>query len=183
MTFDPDGASLLPGRKVLTSMGIEHDYAISIAVQSDGKLVVTGYAFNGSNYDFALARYTANGALDPSFGNGGKVISPIGSYNNFARSMALQSDGKIVLAGYASTANGDDFALARYTTDGVLAPTFGCDGKVISHLGSFEDAAYCIAIQSDGKIVVAGQRRNAARRRRHSARGPCFVVRRKRAQC
>jgi uncharacterized delta-60 repeat protein len=148
-TFDGDG-------KVTTDFG-GGDSASSVAIQSDGKIVVAGYSFNGRNVDFALARYNSNGSLDPAFGSNGKVTTDFGS-DDTASSVTIQSDGKIVVAGSSrKTGNSpDDFALARYNSNGILDTTFDGDGKVTTDFGS-DDTASSLAIQSDGKIVVAGQ--------------------------
>jgi uncharacterized delta-60 repeat protein len=144
--------------KVTTTIGSSSDYGNSVAVQADGKLVVAGYSHNGSNYDFALVRYAATGALDTSFGGGtGKVTTPIGSSEDTGYSVAVQSDGKIVVAGASSNGSNADFALVRYTTTGALDTSFGGGtGKVTTPIGSSSDIGYSVAVQSDGKIVVAG---------------------------
>ena len=73
--------------------------AFSVAIQSDGKIVAAGYSNNGSNDDFALVRYNTDGSLDTNFDSDGKVTTAIGSGNDYACSVAIQSDGKIVAAG------------------------------------------------------------------------------------
>jgi uncharacterized delta-60 repeat protein len=128
----------------------------SVAIQSDGKIVAAGSSNNGSNYDFALARYNTDGTLDTNFGTGGKVITAIGSSTDVAYSVAIQSDGKIVAAGFSNNGSNNDFALVRYNTNGTLDTTFDSDGKVTTAIGSGNDVAYSVAIQSDGKIVAAG---------------------------
>jgi uncharacterized delta-60 repeat protein len=146
------------GGKVTTAIGSGNDRGSSVALQSDGKIVVAGYSDNGSNYDFALMRYTVAGALDAGFGDGGKVTTSISSSYDFGHSVAVQSDGKIVVAGYSGgiyPANAD-FALARYTAAGALDTSFGSGGKVITPIGSAYDEGRSVAVQSDGKIVVAG---------------------------
>ncbi|HJP64878.1 MAG TPA: delta-60 repeat domain-containing protein, partial [Actinomycetota bacterium] len=70
--------------------------------------------------------------------------------------MAIQSDGKIVAAGYTGTYPDEDFALARYTRAGALDNTFGGTGTITTPIGSSDDVAFAVAIQSDGKIVAAG---------------------------
>ncbi len=138
------------------------DEAYSVAIQSDGKIVVAGYSNDGHHNDFAVARYTANGTLDVTFGAGGKVTTAVGSGgDDRAYAVAIQGDGKIVVAGYSydGSSNNDFFALVRYDAAGNLDGTFGTGGKVTTAFGSGgeeDDAAYSIAIQSDGKIVVAG---------------------------
>jgi uncharacterized delta-60 repeat protein len=146
------------GGKVTTAFGSGYDTAYAIAVQRDGRLVAAGSSKNGSNYDFALARYSRNGALDTSFGSGGKVTTAIGSSHDNGNALVLQPDGKLVLAGYASTSSStSSFALARYTPNGTLDPTFGSGGKVTTALGSgAEDGANALVLQPDGKLVAAG---------------------------
>jgi uncharacterized delta-60 repeat protein len=98
------------------------------------------------------------GSLDPTFGNGGKVVTSITSGEDKAYGVALQSDGKIVVAGSSTNSlTGKDYTVVRYNSDGTLDNTFGTNGVVITdlQLGS-EDVAYSVAIQADQKIVVAG---------------------------
>jgi uncharacterized delta-60 repeat protein len=102
------------GGKVTTEIGGSHDSGYSVAIQSDGKIVVAGSSNNGSDYDFALARYTTNGTLDTTFGTGGKVTTAIGESVDGVYSVAIQSDGKIVVAGDSDNGSNYDFALARY---------------------------------------------------------------------
>jgi uncharacterized delta-60 repeat protein len=138
-----------------------YNYANSVAVQSDGKIVVVGQSLSllSGTSDFAVARYTTAGALDTTFGNNGEVLTAFnGSASNGANSVAVQSDGKIVVAGSSSQSSGQDFAVARYNTDGTLdKTTFGNNGEVLTAFnGSTSNTANSVAVQSDGKIVVAG---------------------------
>ena len=107
---------------------------------------------------FALARFNTNGSLDTSFGNSGKLTSA-NSVTGGAHSCAIQSDGKIVLAGEStplSLSSVTDFALARFNTNGSLDTSFGNNGTLTTDFNGLEDSAYSMAIQPDGKIVVAG---------------------------
>lgn len=140
---------------VTTSMGVRDDNVASIQVQSDNKILAAGYSFNGDNYDFAIARYDTNGVLDINFGNNGKVITEIGTGNNSIRSLNIQTDGKIVVAGYADNSIYADFALARYNIDGSLDNSFGTDGKLTTSFGEFS-VSFSAAIQFDRKIIVVG---------------------------
>ena len=142
--------------KVTTAIGSSQDRGNAVALQSDGKIVVAGSSFNGSNDDFALVRYTSSGSLDGTFGSGGKVTTTFGSIEGGANAVALQSDGKIVAAGRSRTSTGSVIALVRYNSDGSLDTGFGVGGKVTTSVGSSDDGANAVALQSDGKIVVAG---------------------------
>ncbi len=139
--------------KVITNMG-GNDSAFALGIQSDGKIVVAG-ANNNITYtsiDFAIARYNNDGSLDTTFGAGGKVITNIGN-GDYVTSISIQSDGRILAAGYN---NGHFFAVARYNTTGSLDTSFGDNGKVITDVGGSYDIMRAIAIQPDGKIIVAG---------------------------
>jgi len=150
------------GGKVTDQIFTFGGYSNSVAMQSDGKIVAAGSAGNGSNIDFALVRYNTDGSLDTSFGPGGIVITPVGSYDDRANSVAIQSNGRIVVAGSAYNGSVEDFALVRYNPDGSLDTSFGPDGSgiVISPVGMVSSCASSVAIQSDGKIVVAGSASN-----------------------
>jgi uncharacterized delta-60 repeat protein len=129
------------------------DSGRAVAIQSDGKIVVAGYSYDSTRFEeFALLRYNADGTLDTGFGSGGIVVTTIGdTTEDRGYAVAIQSDGKIVVAGESFL----NFALARYTSDGVLDTSFDSDGIVITDFGS-EDVGNAVAIQTDGKIVVAG---------------------------
>jgi uncharacterized delta-60 repeat protein len=147
---------------VVTGFGSGNDLARAIALQPSGKIVVAGECSNGSNSDFCLARYLPSGALDTSFNATGKVITPIGSGNDVARAIALQPDGAIVVTGHCSNGGTDDFCLARYLPSGALDTNFNTTGKVITAIGSGNDAAFGGALQPDGKIIAAGSCSNGS---------------------
>ena len=130
----------------------------SVAVQTDGKIVVVGYATAGNTEEFALARYNADGTLDTSFGDSGRVMTNVGISGSNATGVALQKDGKIVVVGYAVNNSGTnyDFACVRYNTDGKVDQSFGDGGKVMTSVGQGDGKANSVAVQSDGKIIVAG---------------------------
>src|SRR6185295_14956103 len=113
---------------------------------------VAGFTSNGSNNDFALARYNTNGFLDTSFGGDGKVSTPIGSGNDQIYSVAIQSDGKIVVAGSSFNGTNFDIAIARYLTNGNLDTTFNGTGKLTAPMALFlgDDEAFAVGLQSNG---------------------------------
>jgi uncharacterized delta-60 repeat protein len=149
------------GGTVVTNFG-DGGYIVGLTVQSDGKIVVAGNSFDmvrigsvSGRQNFAVARYRIDGSLDPSFGAGGKIITGFGD-NDAASAVAVQSDGKIVVAGGSLASGNVTFALARYASDGLLDPGFGSGGKVVTDFGHREEA-FALALQPDGKIVVAGE--------------------------
>ncbi|MEI8201701.1 MAG: T9SS type A sorting domain-containing protein [Bacteroidota bacterium] len=139
-----------------TDFGSVEDRAFAMAVQTDGKIVLAGQMGNGSNLDIALARYNTNGTLDNTFGIGGKLSKAIGSGDDVANCIAIQADGKIVIGGYSWNGLNYDMAVLRYSNLGVLDNTFGTNGVIIKDIGSTDNYAYALALQTDSKIVVAG---------------------------
>jgi uncharacterized delta-60 repeat protein len=160
--YNTDGsldASFGTGGRVTTDFIGQTDVASAIVVQPDGTILVAGTANMGSatQFDFALVRYNSNGTLDSTFGTGGKVTTDFNGGLDQATSIGLQTNGKIVLAGFA-TAGDAHTALARYNTNGTLDTSFGdlSTGKVVTNINNTRDFANALAIQSDGKIVVGG---------------------------
>ncbi|MBK9108362.1 MAG: hypothetical protein IPM92_08300 [Saprospiraceae bacterium] len=135
-----------------------NDYAESIKIQPDGKILVGGYSFNGF---LLVARYLTDGQLDPAFGKNGITSIPFGCAYPNDYSLALQEDGKILLAGYNnSNSMHSDFAVIRLHQNGSIDSTFGKNGLTNTPIGNLDDIANSIAIQKDGKIVVAGKSNN-----------------------
>ncbi|MCG7208754.1 calcium-binding protein [Streptomyces arenae] len=122
----------------------DYDSAEALALQPDGKIVAAG----GGGGGFALARYNANGTLDPGFDGNGLVVTPGGA----AQDVRLQSDGRIVVAGSGS----GGFNVLRYNPDGSLDGGFGNNGRTTTSFGG-SDVAHGVALQSDGRIVAVGQ--------------------------
>ncbi len=136
-----------------------NNYAKAVAIQSDGKIIVAGYADGDTDKDFAIVRLTSNGSPDTSFGGSGNGTRTVdfGS-NDYANAVAIQSDGKIIAAGTAHFLGDNDFAITRLNSAGNLDTSFGqnADGTVTLNFDWYDDSANAVAIQSDGKIVVAG---------------------------
>jgi uncharacterized delta-60 repeat protein len=152
-TFGGDG-------RVTTNLAFGDDVAFGIALQADGKIVAAGGASQGeANAKWGLTRYNTDGELDSSFSGDGKVISDFTPYDDGAYVLRIQANGKLVAAGLAGFdgERGGMFALARYRENGSLDPRFGGDGKVTTDLTKGPDSAYGLAIQSNGRLVVAGQ--------------------------
>ena len=149
------------GGRVLT--GPAPIFADALARQPDGKLLVGGAACDGSTCDWAVLRYSADGALDPSFGSGGIARIPVPACGQDAPrgsvlDLALQPDGRIVAAGHACPGQDtfSDFAAMRLRDDGSLDPSFGDGGRVILELSPESADARGVAIDADGRIVLAG---------------------------
>ncbi len=159
-SFDSDG-------KVTTTAGAGIS-GEAVALQADGKIVVAGVGrpAGQSDFDFVVARYNANGSLDTSFDSTGVNITRFSTFDDVAQAVAIQDDGKIVVAGQSFTAQTGGtslFAVARYNTNGSLDSTFGGGtGKVTTSFAAGAADARAVFIQPDGKIVAAGTR-NLAR--------------------
>ena len=151
--FDEDGLWSLTGSSASN--------ALSVVQQSDGQLVLAGtVAVDPFSFDFMVARLAADGTLDAAFGADGIATVDFGGTGEVAFAVIQQSDGKLVLAGTASTAGvlddvSSDMALARFNADGSLDTTFGNAGLVTLDLDVF-DYAFDVIQQANGKLVVAG---------------------------
>jgi uncharacterized delta-60 repeat protein len=141
---------------VIQPIGSSDDIGYSLAIQSDGKILLGGYCYTGSYYDLCIARYNSNGTLDTTFGSSGKVIQPISSSYDDVYSLAIQPDGKILLGGFCYNGSNGDFCIARFNSNGTLDTSFGTNGKVTQPIGSSIDEGYSLAIQLDGKILLGG---------------------------
>lgn len=150
-TFDSDGivSTDIPGGN--------GELGYAIAIQADGKILVVGSASNTITLaDFCVVRYNSDGSLDNTFDADGIVTTDVGADDDIAFSVAIQNDGKIVVAG--ESRNGSfDFAVCRYNTNGSLDTTFSADGKLTTAMGSGNDAGRSVKIQNDGKILVGGE--------------------------
>ena len=141
---------------LIESVGKGSDYGKAVSLNKDGKIILAGYSHNGTNYDFVLAQFKENGTFDSSFGINGFTTVAIGSDNDYAYTLALQPDGKILMAGASKNVSDYDFSLARFNFNGSLDTSFSKDGKLTLSFGSMDDVAYSIAVQADNKIVAAG---------------------------
>ncbi len=155
-SFDSDG--MAAARIIDTNYGRGR----AAAVQSDGKIVMAGDAFDGFDARFAAARFNSDGSLDTGFDTDGQTAIEIDADDDYAYDLAIQTDGKIVLAGKSNNGSNDDIALLRLNSDGSVDTSFDSDGIVITAIGAGHDEAQAVAIQSDGKIVVVGSSHNGS---------------------
>jgi len=158
--YNPDGSldtTFSSDGKLTTAFGSGNVGAYAVAVQADGKIMAAGYIRSSSaSRDSALVRYNPNGSLDTTFNDDGWLTTAVSSGDDFINAVVLQSDGKILAAGYADNGGYGGFALERYNPDGSLDTTFSDDGLINTAFGFGSDLAYALALQADGKIVVAG---------------------------
>ncbi|MFT3904781.1 MAG: Calx-beta domain-containing protein [Steroidobacteraceae bacterium] len=166
--FNPDGSLDTgfgtDGQVKVPFNGGAFDGAEDVAVQSDGKIVVVGVTDPGGQVgkdDFAIARFNADGSSDTAFGAGGMVTTDFHGRTDTARRVRILPDGKLLVAGFSvealtPTTSATQFAVARYNTDGSLDTGFGTGGKVEEAAGASFSLARGTALQSDGKIIIAG---------------------------
>ena len=158
-TFNAAGTK--PGTVTTSIIGSINDFADDLRIQPDGMIVAAGYSYSSSSKcNFALLRYNVNGTLDTGFGTGGIVTSPVGSGFASAYALGIDTDGRLLAAGYSDNGSNYDFALVRYNANGTLDTGFGTGGIVTTPVGSSDDYAFALGIQSDGGIVVAGSSYN-----------------------
>ena len=128
--------------------------ARALLAQADGRIVVAN-AFSSNG--LSMTCYTYTGSRDSLFGASGEQVVPVGNWRDKAFALAVQSDGKYILAGETEvTLNNKDFALARLFSDGVLDSTFDTDGKLTTAVGAGNDRAIAVFVQGDGKLLVGG---------------------------
>jgi uncharacterized delta-60 repeat protein len=158
-TFAHDGRRRLEfGRHVTTREEEFYDTASTVAAKPNGQLLVTGSSTRANlvgKADIALARLSANGRLVRSFGRDGKVRTDVRD-DDYGYDLALQTRGKIVVAGSTRLGPHVDFVVLRYTGHGRLDRAFSGNGRTITPLTAGDDVAQAIDLQPDGRIILAG---------------------------
>jgi uncharacterized delta-60 repeat protein len=166
--YNPDGKADTTfgsgGKITAVANGGPEDAPEAVAIQSDGKIVVAGHTSKPPSpfADFVVLRFNPDGSADSTFGSGGIVITDFAGLEDRAEGLAIQPDGKILAAGFATkgtvTFGDSDFAVIRYLRDGSLDASFGNGGKVTTDLsGGSSERGAGIAVQPDGRIVVVGR--------------------------
>jgi len=157
--FNPDGSfdETFHGDSLAVTNFKGHAYPSATEVQPDGKIIVVGQTSDQSNnpIDVALVRYTAAGIPDSSFGDEGIAFTDVADARGSPGAMALQPDGKILVTGNSNVS--DKFEIIRFNTNGSNDLTFGIRGRVLTDVSAGADQPEAIALQNDGKIVVAGR--------------------------
>jgi uncharacterized delta-60 repeat protein len=148
-SFNDDGI-------VTTDVNFTLDVGYSVVMQSDDKILVVGRSTGDVTMSLVLVRYNSNGSLDTGFGINGILITNFGATESIGYSATVQSDGKILASGISHNGSDWDIFLVRYNIDGSLDVSFDDDGLVTTDLNSSDDYGYSVTLQSDGKILVAG---------------------------
>lgn len=141
---------------VATDFFGSYDRASGVAIQRNRRIVAVGAVTHGTTYDIGIARYMPNGNLDSSFASSGKFVFGSSTDDDFATAVLIQPNGKILVCGYTGPVFSEDFLVLRLNSNGTLDTSFGNQGVVQVDFGGSQDIAVDLALQSDGKIVVAG---------------------------
>ena len=149
--------------RVTTDVSPSGEQFTDLAIQPDGRIVAAGWAEVSLVPMFSAVRYTIDGRLDHSFDGDGIARVDVALGADRARAIAEQRDGTFVLAGGASAGGRDEWALIRLGPRGHVDPTFGNRGRLVTDFGPGFDEAYALAVQANGKLVVAGRIRNDAK--------------------
>ncbi len=158
--------------KVVIPVGPSDDDGQAVAIQADGKILLGGYSDTGNQQIFALTRVNPDGSLDTSFGLGGKVTTALGTRRDRVASVAVQADGRIVLAGFSDdNRGGQQAALVRYNADGSLDAGFGTGGKAVTAFASPGGRALSLLVLADGSLLVGGSKNDGT-----GYRGSDFMV-------
>ncbi len=157
LSFGNTGAGWL-----VTDINNGNDRAHSVALQSDGKIIVVGEAVVSGKNVGVIVRYYTTGTPDPSFGTGGIVISDLFTGVSGINAVAIQPDGKIVVAGFASNGANNDFFIARYLSSGSIDGSFGAGGRTVLDFAAGTDAATDLKLMADGRMLLAGYARSGA---------------------
>lgn len=137
------------------------DIGYSIALQADGKIIMAGAVSADSTLaDFALMRFNTDGSIDSTFGTDGRTRTDFGDSNEEPFYVTVLTNGKILTCGYTDAKGDKDFALAQYTSNGILDNTFGNNGITVTGFGRSIEHGYKISIQDDGRIVATGYSNN-----------------------
>lgn len=142
--------------RVAVDLGVYGDRGNAVLVQPDGKILVAGSSSTAADLDFMLLRFNADGTMDPTFNYDGTVTTAIGSYDDEAFAVELLTDGRIIVAGYASNERDRDLALACYNDDGSLDRNFGTEGMVVTPVGNRHEEITAITVNELDQILVAG---------------------------
>ncbi len=143
--------------RVTTDVSPSAERFTDLVVQPDGRIVAAGWAEVSLVPVFIAVRYTTDGRLDPSFDADGISRVDVAPGADRARAIAQQSDGTFVLTGGVSAGGRDEWALIRLGARGHLDPTFGNHGRLVTDFGPGFDEAYDVAVQANGKMLVAGR--------------------------
>lgn len=146
------------GTGIVTVSLTGSDYAQALTIQQDGKYLMAGEHCVGPTTVMIAYRCNTNGTPDNTFGTNGTVqIQPGGSNETYANDVIQLADGTILLGGSTRTGTNMNFCIAKISATGTLVNTFGTNGIAITTLTPLDDDAYAMAVQSDGKILLAGR--------------------------
>jgi uncharacterized delta-60 repeat protein len=155
LTFDGDSGTA--NGRIGTTVGVGANFATAVNVQRDGRILVGGYASNGTDNDYGIVRYLSDGKLDTSWGTGGIVQTNVGLTHDNIRGLLVQPDDRVLAVGLARTGAFNDFGFARYLPNGQLDTSFDQDGRLVVPIGPNHDDDVDAIMVDDGSIVTVGR--------------------------
>jgi uncharacterized delta-60 repeat protein len=142
----------------LVELTLNGGRATSATLSTDGKIVVSGYCADIFYYKFCAIRLNDNGSIDLSFNTNGKTsFALVNSGHSVSRATQLLPDGKLLMAGYCDNGANDNFCMVRLNTDGSFDKTFSASGFALRAFGGLGEVGNALAIQADGKFLIAGK--------------------------
>ncbi len=156
--LDPEGklvTSFGEGGKLTINFNNTNDVLSRITLHGD-RIYAVGSSISNDVEQYAIAAIKADGTMENAFSGDGKLVFDVDAGQDVATAIAIQSDDKLLVAGYTGIGFEKEFCVVRFKSDGSLDNTFSADGIAIPDVGMIDDRAYGIAIQDDQKIVVAG---------------------------
>lgn len=157
--YMPDGSldnTFGNGGKVIYSNGLSENFAGAAVLQPDGKIILGGLSYSTPVSPGIIVRFLPDGTVDNSFGVSGEVLDTFGLTHSNIRSMVLQPDGKLIVAGEGEINSIYYAIVARYNSDGSRDTLFGTGGLRVDSIGSYLSVFYSVALQPDGKIIACG---------------------------
>ncbi len=149
------------GKATVIVGGSGNVHVTGMAIQSDGKIVITGTNDNDDGGDIVVARFAANGSLDDNFGIAGLIRNDVGTGStDIATSVIVRPNGKIVVAGLTNPGADEDLLLLQYNSDGSLDTSFGTSGIQTSAIGVQNDGINAIVLQPDQTLLTFGRSYN-----------------------
>ncbi|MCF6186203.1 MAG: hypothetical protein L3J49_01835 [Desulfobulbaceae bacterium] len=156
-SFNGDGT-------VLLDLARGDDEILALGLTPDGHIFAGGYTTNGTDRDFSLLRFNADGSLDSNFGNQGKVFTSVGNSDDEITALVALSNGDVLVVGSAAGTNGRVIVLARYLEDGRLDPGFADHGLSLTGIGQ-DVVAQGMAVDRSGRIIISGSYTDGAKTR------------------
>ncbi len=149
---------------VIVDISSADDEILALALSPEGDIIAGGYTGNGTDRDFLLMRFHADGSIDTGFGDHGRVITAVGNSDDEITALVVEKNGAILAAGNAAGTKGRVVVVGRYLTDGRLDPAFGDQGMSLTGVG-VDALAQGMVLTGEDHIIVSGSYTDGTRTR------------------